>query len=350
MDIIFVLPGIPGSATGGSKVIFEYCNWLAKEGHNVEIDYFHEKRYESWLANCLWKTNLFYKSKFVEPKWFDLDKKIKTKVVYKSSDINGEGKIVIATAIETDAIVQQASAAKKAYFIQDFENWNCSDEEIYASYNAGMTNVVVAKWLKEVVDKHSSTPSYLVSNCINTNIFYDKGGKRRKHSIVFHYRSADYKGPQYALDSIRKLEEKYDDLVVDVISIEDKPENLPKSCVYHQKITPDEVAEINNRTEVFMCTSIEEGFGLPGLEAMACGCAVVSSSYRGALEYAVDGENSLLSPVGDVKTIVENIVMLFEDDNLRRKISEYGVETGKNRSLEKSAKEFERILMEEVEK
>ena len=83
---------------------------------------------------------------------------------------------------------------------------------------------------------------------------------------------------------------------------------------------------------------------------MACGCAVISSSYKGVLEYAVDGENALLSPVRDVDAMVANIVKLFEDDELRERIAENGIKTGKERSLEKSAKEFERILIEEVGK
>lgn len=91
-----------------------------------------------------------------------------------------------------------------------------------------------------------------------------------------------------------------------------------------------------------MCTSVEEGFGLPGLEAMACVCAVVSS-YRGVLGYVIDGENSLLSPVRDVDAMVNNIVRLFEDDELGKRISENGIRTGKERSLEKSASTFERI-------
>lgn len=347
MDIIFVLPGIPGSATGGSKVVFEYCNWLVEKGHNVEIDYYHSRKYVDWFKNRLWEISLSYKSKYVEPKWFDLDKKIKRKVVYKDSDVEGEGKIVIATAIETIDIVKQCDSLKKAYIIQGFENWNHSDAEVCATYSLKMTNIVVAKWLKDIVDQHSITPSHLVSNCINTDVFCDKGECRRKHSIVFHYRSAEYKGAQYAFEVIKRLKRKYADLAVDVISIEDKPDYLPEYCKFHHNITSEEVAEINNRTEVFMCTTVVEGFGLPGLEAMACGCAVASTSYLGSLEYAVNGENALLSPVKDVDAMVANIMRLFEDDELRKRIAHNGRETGKNRSLEKSAKEFERILMQE---
>ena len=193
-------------------------------------------------------------------------------------------------------------------------------------------------------------PSYLVSNCIDGTIFFDNKLQRRKHSIVFHYRSAPYKGSQYAIEVIEKLKMKYDDLIVDVISTERRPNNLPEWCSFHHCVSAEKVAKINNKTQVFICTSVEEGFGLPGLEAMACGCALASSSYKGVLEYAVDGVNALLSPVKDVNYMVDNVVKLFENEELRNVISQNGVKTGLDRSVDKSAKEFERVLVEETKR
>lgn len=349
MRINILLLGNTNKPTGGYKVIYEYCNVLSNKGHDVVINYLYGPMLENiHLPERIRKMIVKIYSETIGPgKWFELDSRIKKKVLKNYMFMN-PGDVVIATAIETAQMVYQLpnSCGKKVYFIQDFENWNCTDEDVYQTYNLGMTNIVVANWLKNIVDAHSKTPAYLVSNCINTQVFNNKGAERIKHSIVFHYRSADYKGPEYAIEAIRILEEKYPDLKVDVISIEDAPNNLPKSCKFHPKLSAEQIAEINNRTQVFMCTSVEEGFGLPGLEAMACGCAVVSSSYKGVLEYAVDGENALLSPVRDVDAMVNNIVRLFEDDELREKISENGVKTGKERSLEKSAQKFEKVLLD----
>lgn len=349
MKISILLPGNTNRPTGGYKVIYEYCNKLLEYGHDVFIYYYYGAMFDGLHIPEFIRRPLVKKfSEVVGPGlWFKLDRRIKKRVINSSKEIENSD-VVIATAIDTakDVMELPHECGKKVYFIQGFENWNCSDEEVFASYNFDMTNVVVANWLKKIVDAHTNSQSYLVSNCINTEVFYNKGDKRRRHSIVFHYRTAKYKGAEFAFEAIRRLEEKYNDLYVNVISIERRPDNLPKCCTYHRKISAEDVAEINNHTEVFMCTSIEEGFGLPGLEAMACGCAVVSTSYRGVLEYAVDGENALLSPVKDVDIMVKNIEQLFEDDKLRNRIAENGIQTGKERALEKSAKEFERLLIE----
>lgn len=347
MKLNIIFPCFAIKASGGHKILYEYINFLAEKGWKIDCFYLPQNTfYQLHLPDTLRKIFLsIYIRLFGPSRWFKLNRKVKN-FSYHERHIKAAD-IVIATAVETSQMVYELpqSCGKKVYFIQDFENWNCTDEEVYASYNLGMTNIVVAKWLKDLVDSHSEKSSYLVSNCINTEVFNNKGMERRKHSIVFHYRSADYKGPKYAIEAIRMLAEKYPDLRVDVISIENAPDNLPKSCEFHHKLNAKEIAEINNTTQVFMCTSIEEGFGLPGLEAMACGCAVVSTSYRGVLEYAVDGENALLSPVRDVDAMVNNIVRLFEDEELRNRIAENGVKTGKERSLEKSAQRFEEVLV-----
>lgn len=347
MNIVFLLPRFVNSQSGGYKMIYEYANYLANRGYNVSLLYLNEnalKRYH--MPEFVRKTIINNMTK-LGPRWFNLDKsilKISTEKKYYQTKLKRID-IAIFTAIETIKYVDVFKDTHKIYFIQDFENWNFDNEEVYKSYNLGMVNIVVAKWLKEIVDKYSKEPSYIVSNCIDNKIFFNKGMERRKHSLVFHYRSSDYKGPQYAIMVINELYHRYKDLIVNVISTEKKPSNLPECCRFYRGISAEKIADINNTAQVFMCTSIEEGFGLPGLEAMACGCALVSSSYKGVFEYAVDGVNALLSPTKDVKSMVDNIVNLFENDEVRIRISQNGIETGREKSLELSAKKFESILL-----
>jgi glycosyltransferase involved in cell wall biosynthesis len=46
------------------------------------------------------------------------------------------------------------------------------------------------------------------------------------------------------------------------------------------------VANLLGESAIFLATSLYEGFGLPPLEAMACGCVVVGFHGYGGLEYA----------------------------------------------------------------
>lgn len=345
MKINIIFPCLATKASGGHKVLYEYANKLVKKGYDITCYYLPSNTfYQLKLPEFLRIKILKYFIKFIGPsKWFKLDRRIKNELCVNIR----EADIIIATAVETVEIVanQKPEKGKKIYFIQDFENWNYSEEYLYSTYNLGFINIVVSNWLKNIVDKYSSSFSYLISNGINTKVFYNQNNERINHSIVFQYRSAGYKGCKYSIDVIEKLHEIYKDLHVDVISIEPKPSSLPNYCTYHHKLTADEIARINNQNQVFLCTSIEEGFGLPGLEAMACGCVVVSTCYEGVLEYAVDGKNALLSSVKDVDSIVKNIIKVFNDNELRDSLIKEGNKTVKERSIDNSVSLLENIFL-----
>lgn len=89
---------------------------------------------------------------------------------------------------------------------------------------------------------------------------------------------------------------------------------------------------------------LRKGIGLTGIKAMACGACLVSADYNGAKEYAVDGYNSLLSPVGNIQSQVENVVRLFEDANLRSKISMNGIKSAKEHSWDDTMQKFNKVI------
>ena len=355
MNITFVLKTIGRTIGGGPLVIFKYANYLAENGHDVELLILDSEMWSRAHLPEAIRRFLVEKSVQKRPSWFELNKNIKKYCVFDNDlSMVHDADVVIATAVDTAQSVaaMHDSKGKKLYFIQGYENWVLPDEEVRETYNLGLVNITVSNWLSGIVDRYSENKSICVTNGIDTNIFKPTAelDKRKKHSIVFQYRSSKAKGCEYAIEVCKKIKNKYSDAEINVISNEEKPENLPDYFHYNQNVSQEEVAKINNESSVFVCTTIDEGFGLPGLEAMACGCAVVSSSYQGVLEYAADGENALLSHVRDVDAMVANIVKLFEEDELRKRIAENGIKTGEERSLENSAKEFERILVEECGK
>lgn len=350
MVISFVLPFYAKQPVGGVKVVYEYANYLARKGHRVYIYILKGKTLEnvklpSNLKNRLVKIIIANR----KVSWFSFDRKVHRVSINAINDSEiKKADIIIATSVETALPVANLdlSKGKKFYLIQDFENWTYSDEKVYFTYGLGMTNIVVAEWLKKVVDKYSEKPSVLISNSIDTMLFkvLVAPESRKLHSIVFHYRKESYKGAKYAIETIKMLYAKYRDLQVYVVSTNNPPDDLPECCVFMKNLSPKEVAAINNKARIFMCSSIEEGFGLPGLEAMACGCALVSSKYRGVLEYAIDGTNALLSPIRDSKKMADNIIKLFENSELRNRLIKAGIETTEKRSLEVSGMILESLL------
>lgn len=87
---------------------------------------------------------------------------------------------------------------------------------------------------------------------------------------------------------------------------------------------PDEdlVVLYNLATAVAM-PSLYEGFGLPVLEAMACGCPVITSKEGSLPEVA--GNAAYYVDAYDVKSISEGIKKVFEDEGLGKELSEKGL-------------------------
>ena len=76
---------------------------------------------------------------------------------------------------------------------------------------------------------------------------------------------------------------------------------------------------------------------------MACGCALVSTAYKGVFEYA-SNENAMLSPVNDSYALAENIIRLIENNELRFKLAYKGSEDLKSFSLNLAVDKFEEII------
>lgn len=91
--------------------------------------------------------------------------------------------------------------------------------------------------------------------------------------------------------------------------------------------------------------SLYEGFGLPVVEAMACGTATLVS--RGSSLDEVAGDAALAVPAQDEAAIAEAMARLLEDDALRRDLAERGAARAATFSWQRTAGEtravFERV-------
>jgi len=78
-----------------------------------------------------------------------------------------------------------------------------------------------------------------------------------------------------------------------------------------------------HRAEVTVCPSLYEGFGLPVLEAMACGCPVLASDIAAHRE--VGGEAVRLAPGRDEAAFAESLVDLASDERARSDLRDRGI-------------------------
>jgi hypothetical protein len=89
---------------------------------------------------------------------------------------------------------------------------------------------------------------------------------------------------------------------------------------------PELAAKMAN-SRYFLSLDVIEGFGLPMLEAMSCGCAVVGWDSVGCREYAEVEKNCLLSRYGDFGSLARSLHAVLHDDDLASRLSSAGQTT-----------------------
>jgi glycosyltransferase involved in cell wall biosynthesis len=110
-----------------------------------------------------------------------------------------------------------------------------------------------------------------------------------------------------------------------------------KDIIFCGYVTREELIWLYNSAKAFVYPSLYEGFGLPVLEAMACGCPVVTSNISSLPE--VCGDAALLVEPLDIEDLSGAIQKVFFSESLRRGMVEKGFSRASRFSWHKSAKE-----------
>jgi len=124
-------------------------------------------------------------------------------------------------------------------------------------------------------------------------------------------------------------------------------EQNKKSIHYLGFISNEDLAKVYNRASCFVYPSFYEGFGLPPLEAMACGTPVVCSNASSLPE--VGGDAVVYCNPHDSDDISKKIAMLLEDSKLQQKMIKKGLLQAKKFSWEKSAEEHLKVFKEVID-
>jgi len=101
-------------------------------------------------------------------------------------------------------------------------------------------------------------------------------------------------------------------------------------------ISEEEAACLYNGAEAFVYPSQYEGFGIPVLEAMACGCPVIASNSSSLPE--VVGDAGVLVEPNNMEELAEAILKVLHDGDLRHALKAKGIQRAAHFTWERTAK------------
>jgi glycosyltransferase involved in cell wall biosynthesis len=110
---------------------------------------------------------------------------------------------------------------------------------------------------------------------------------------------------------------------------------IKEQIILTDYVSDDDLRALYSACGVFVYPSLYEGFGLPPLEAMACGAPVITSRIPSLIE-TTGGAAILVSPK-DVSSLAEEIVRVLQSEEKRRYFSQKGLEHASQFSWRKTA-------------
>jgi len=121
--------------------------------------------------------------------------------------------------------------------------------------------------------------------------------------------------------------------------------NLENRVFFTGYVDDADIPAIYNLAKLFVFPSLYEGFGIPPLEAQACGCPVVCSNVASLPEVGEVDSVVYCDPYS-VEDIKEKIEVVLNDTNLQSELRIKGFENMKRFSWEESAKKVINIIEE----
>jgi glycosyltransferase involved in cell wall biosynthesis len=179
---------------------------------------------------------------------------------------------------------------------------------------------VIARWLQRMLLSEFGSDArdvWLVPNGVDWKQFHvpEKLGLcRPKDPVVgFCYSRWRWKGCDTALKALRIVQREIPSLKVisfggAPLRVTDRrPNNFSLTIAPSQSKIPD----LYLASQLWILPSVLEGFGMPGLEAMACWRPVVATACGGAEDYICNGKNGWLVPVADARSMAERILQIL---------------------------------------
>jgi len=335
MNITFLLPG--NGSGGGTRVTMEMANCLFQRGHAVRIAYRTPVTWSVEGLVSIARSTAYRCQGLFQTKWLDhfQGEKIPFK---KLSEVDFKDReIVIATGPHT---IPELRALER--------------NVLKVGYCHGLMESEVEIW-KNAMDAIAVSPVHVrmleqdcgvrvlgvVPNGIRPEDYFVEQGKR--DGIGFIFSQHPVKGSEVAVALVQAFTKRFPGVPCHVFGGDRRWKTL-SPCNYTRYPSIAKARSIYNKCKVWLITSRVEGFCLPILEAMACGCAIVSSRHTNAGELIQDGVNGFTVPYGDVNAYLDRIERLLSDEFVRNGFVQEGFKTVQKFTWPKATDQMEQAL------
>lgn len=204
------------------------------------------------------------------------------------------------------------------------------------SYRLPLNKIVVSTWIQS----HIKQDMMIIPNGVDTTRFYPDTASNQE-STSFKIGAIGRTSSNKGFDVFCKAVQSFlDNPDIDIIVLSDQLAQAPNGMQLIQPQSDHDIRDFYQTCDVFVYPSRMEGFGLPPLEAMACGTATIITDSGGVLEYANEN-NAIIVAVDDDEAIREAILTLHNDPSKRATLRQAGLHTAKEFSKEAMLQKYQ---------
>ena len=287
MKLGFICPSSP-EPVGGVIVLYELANGLARRGHVVHIG--HVSPWGQPVTGV------------ADMPWFTFDPGIRHH--FTDTDDATEGEAVVVDVVFGAVTHRTPVDALPAGLIQGFDMLGPEIETEWFRHPG--LKVVVASWLVDAA-RHLGTPAeqcVIVPPGIPLDTFRIQTPVHdRPAAVAMLGHNHPAKGTRIGLAALEQVHAARPDVQVVLFRAHEIDHPVPPWV--EQISAPDHqgLSRLLNRCSIFLQPSIYEGFGLTAVEAMASGCALVSTDNGGSRDYAFADRTAVVTDRGDADAL-----------------------------------------------
>ena len=326
--------------TGGMKMFFEYLRILKRRGHNIVL-FWRGERNESAI-----------------PEWSLLGKGEVQEILISPHEpilpfIKGCNVVIALWFQQMEELAESPVPVVlfeqgSEFLFGDYQDLRPDSpvrQLLQKNYAVPWPIITVSPLLGTILKIRYGRNTTVVPNGVDTD-FYRPGREKSNNTVLLVGNpQLRFKGFDIALQALEKAWRIYPNFEVHwVCQVSPRVYGISFPLKIVLNPPQDELARHYREATVFLFTSWYEGFGLPPLEAMASGTAVVATDCGGIRTYAQEGYNALLAEPGDVDSLAYALVFLLQNEEARKVLEERGRATALEFSLEKQALKFEEVL------
>jgi glycosyltransferase involved in cell wall biosynthesis len=322
--VIYLIPGT--GISGGIAVILEHCNFLLKNGFDVEMITLDNNKSINW-----WEGNNVNIVPWNECPPYYLD------------NID----ILVATGWQTFDYLDKINADRKIYFVQSDERRFDPNEDFKKLVNNtylrnDIEYMTMAQWICEWLKNEFNHNSQYIANGINFKKFNKVHPIIPKTSKIRILLEGPFTIPFKGMKEACNVASKIKDCEIWVVASDGEPDPNFRYDKLFKAVNYGEMPSIYASCDILLKMSSVESFCYPPLEMMAAGGNVVVLNTTGLDEYCVHRENCII--VNNEDEAVDAINELLSNPNLRDNLIRNGLKTAEDQRWDHSLSQLQQYL------